>query len=264
MNTMKFKIIIGFVLILLLTVFVNAGSKSFELGISDSYLYNGYNMTLLGIDNKSEGDDKALMCINNQKYIIKDEEIKNINHLSFELENVKKSSVNIKVRTSEEDVCNGTICDNLDCFNNCKTDADCEDINETLVGKCVGERPQKCVYEIVNTDRCYTQEDCDDRDYCTFDICLANGKCNNDYIEGCTRSDSYEVEEIEEESEENVKDETEDLEEKPEDEVKEETNYTSKIKDILGEELNKNILVFIALGFVGLIFILFFIKILKY
>ena len=100
----------------------------------------------------------------------------------------------------------------FDCpMDECSTDADCDDGNESTIGTCAGS-PKKCGYEAIkqciNDDnvceswcdsgndsdcgvkKCVTASDCDDHDAATLDFC-EEGVCVHQNTAQCANNDGY-------------------------------------------------------------------------
>ncbi len=118
---------------------VLARTEEVELRSGESYSFDGRNITLLELDTK---DDKVVICVNNEKIIISDDRyIKGIN---IDLKWVRENNAKFEFRYGVCEECDYGIWDNLDCFDECSLNKDCDDNNENTVDECDG-RPKKCI-----------------------------------------------------------------------------------------------------------------------
>ena len=168
---------------------VTAATERITLNKGESLFLNQKNITLLNADFKN---DNVLICVNNQKAIVSDEEM--VNGARIEIKDVideGTAELEIEVESCNDDSCKCTI----DCTNNlcittsseppedeCYTDSDCDDNNDQTEDKCEGT-PKTCTNTLIqpSTD-CANDEDCNDNDECTADRCI-NNECVHPKVE---------------------------------------------------------------------------------
>jgi len=126
-------------LILVMMPVALARTEEVELKQGESYSFDGRNITLMKLD---KSDERVVICVNNKKEIVS--ENKYIEGINIDLKWVKEDSAKFEFRFSECEECNYRSWDNLDCFDECSVDLDCDDSNENTVDRCDG-KPRKCI-----------------------------------------------------------------------------------------------------------------------
>ncbi len=126
-------------LILVMIPVALARTEEVELKQGESYSFDGRNITLMKLD---KSDDRVVICVNNKKEIVSDN--KYVSGVNIDLKWVRDNSAKFEFRFSECEECNYGIWDNLDCFDECNLDIDCNDNDENTIDECKG-RPKKCI-----------------------------------------------------------------------------------------------------------------------
>lgn len=134
-------------LILILIPVVLAKTEEAELRGGESYMVDGRNITLLKLNKPGKN---VVICVNNKKEIISD--YKYTNGINIDLKWVREDRAKFEFRFSECEDCDFGNWDNLDCFDGCNIDKDCDDNNEETLDKCDG-RPKKCVNKIIEVEK---------------------------------------------------------------------------------------------------------------
>ncbi len=135
-----------FILILIMLILIPialAKTMEVELKQDESYFLDGRNITLLKIDKSGKS---TIICMNNKKEIISD--YKFVNGVNIKLKWVKEDRAKFEFRYTTCENCDFGNWDNLDCYNICNNDKDCDDDNDLTLDKCDG-RPKKCSNEII-------------------------------------------------------------------------------------------------------------------
>ena len=133
---MKYVIIIVF----LVSLFsVSALTKETVLVPNQSFNFSDKNVTLIAI-----GEDNIVVCVNNKKEIISD--TKAMNGVNIDLAWVRTKDAKLNLKFADCKDCDYGNWDNLDCFDECVNDNDCNDNNDNTKDTCSG-RPKKCVHE---------------------------------------------------------------------------------------------------------------------
>jgi len=158
---MKKTILLLFVLFLIPLAI--ATTETYVFFIGDSFDLPGKNITLIAIGD--EGDN-IVICVNNQKEIIQDDQI--FNEVEFNFKDIENNYAELEVKAPSSGVCDDSCSNNL-CFSN---DPELQDENETQ-------------NEIILTDQeCTSDSECDDGDSCTIDSCT-NTLCSSEQISDC-------------------------------------------------------------------------------
>lgn len=139
---MRGKVVLCLLVLVLMPV-VLAKTMEVELKQGESYFYDGRNITLLNLDKKAE---TVVICLNNKKEIISD--YKNINGVGVDLKWVKSDKAKFEFRFSKCEDCDFGDWGNLDCFDECNKDEDCDDNDEETIDNCEG-KPRRCVNEVM-------------------------------------------------------------------------------------------------------------------
>jgi len=98
------------VMLILVSLIVNAATETIDLSIGDSFDLLDKNVTLMAV-NDDEG--KIIVCVNNQKVIIEDNDEKLVNGVYIEVERVNSGNARLKI---ERD------CKNCECGENCNNE----------------------------------------------------------------------------------------------------------------------------------------------
>ena len=138
---MKMRYFVMSLIILILIPIAIAKSVDITLKEGESYYYDARNITLIKLDTV---DDKAVICLNNKKEIISD--TKAMNGVNIDLAWVRTKDAKLNLKFADCKDCDYGNWDNLDCFDECVNDNDCNDNNDNTKDTCSG-RPKKCVHE---------------------------------------------------------------------------------------------------------------------
>lgn len=139
-----FVLVISFLLVNSLSVDA-AKSVKRDFRINESLEVEGKNITLVSLDNVR---DKVIICVNNFKTIIREDYTKIINEAEIEVKEIKEKYATLRIYTDCKDCVCGDECSNRACFDlkdECSTDKDCNDNNETTTDACVGT-PKQCYH----------------------------------------------------------------------------------------------------------------------
>lgn len=177
--------------IFVLSIFsVYGKTVDLDLYLNQSYEGFGKNITLLNVDTK---EDKAVICINQQKFIISND--RSIDNILLEIGSFKKDFVRMDISDGCDRCKCETNCDNSVCFDICDEDSDCETRRNFNV-ECKG-KPKDCVYtaiieevpvkEVVKKTGCSKDSECDDGDKCTVDNCDED-ECYHTKIDNCANA----------------------------------------------------------------------------
>ncbi|MDD5178188.1 MAG: hypothetical protein PHT54_02810 [Candidatus Nanoarchaeia archaeon] len=105
---------IYFVILLILVPLVVAKTEYIDLEKDQSYRVSDSNITLLSVNSEN---DKIILCVNNNKYILSEESSRNLKNLIIDLKDIYN---NDKVRLKLESSCSNCICkedcSNIDCY----------------------------------------------------------------------------------------------------------------------------------------------------
>jgi len=126
-------------LILIMMPIALARTEEVELKQGESYSFDGRNITLMNVNKQGKS---VVICVNNKKEIVSDN--KYMNGINIELKWVRENSAKFEFRFSECEECNYGSWDNLDCFDECSVNKDCDDSNENTIDECKN-RPKNCV-----------------------------------------------------------------------------------------------------------------------
>lgn len=116
-----------------------ARTAEVELKQGESYSFDGRNITLI---NANKLGKNVIICVNNKKEIVSDN--KYIQGINVDLKWIKEGSAKFEFRYTKCEDCDFGNNDNLDCFDECSLNKDCDDNNENTVDECK-DRPKKCV-----------------------------------------------------------------------------------------------------------------------
>ena len=156
---MKKTILLVFILFLIPLAI--ATTEIYVFFIGDSFDLPGKNITLIAIGD--EGDN-IVVCVNNQKKIVQDNQI--FNGVEFDFKNIESNYAEIEVKTPSSGVCDDSCANNL-----CFSDQEKDEINESII-------------ETESNQECTLDSECDDGDSCTTDTCV-DTICSNQQIQEC-------------------------------------------------------------------------------
>ncbi len=123
--------ILGVLLILVLLLPLGeARTKTFTFQRDQSELIENINVTLLDFDRK---EDKVIVCVNNRKGIVSED--KRINGVYFEIKKYEGETVKMSL---EGDCDECEVGDNLECYDECRVNEDCDDFNDETIDSCNG------------------------------------------------------------------------------------------------------------------------------
>jgi len=165
---------------------VLAKTETVEMKEGESFEIKDKNVTLIKFDPEN---DKIIVCVNNEKAIVSDELDKSVNGVTIHIKSVKIDYAKIELTrscTSSKCSCEETSedCSNVECFNECDYDSECDDGDEDTLDFCTGS-PKKCVNNPIEKQvECVKDAECDDANDCTIDKCV-DGECIHDDIIGC-------------------------------------------------------------------------------
>lgn len=164
---------------------VLAKTETVELREDESFEIKDKNLTILKLDHEN---DKIIACVNNEKAIVSDEADKTVNGLLIHIKSVRQDYARVEVTrrcTSSKCNCEETPqdCSNIECYNECDFDSECDDNNENTNDFCRGT-PKKCVNIEKKPVECTVYSDCYDGDECTIDECISE-TCNYREVFGC-------------------------------------------------------------------------------
>lgn len=145
-------------LILFIIPLANALTETHLFFVGDSFEVSGKNVTLVAIGSEQEN---IVVCINNQKFIVTDEQ--EVSNVEFNFENIEDNFVELKLKFPSSGECDES-CSNDLCFPSnqqiqnetttddeidieCVSDLDCSDNNQNTLDKCIENH---CVYEPIN------------------------------------------------------------------------------------------------------------------
>ena len=132
----------GAVLLIFLVIFlatVEAKTLTENLKVGNSVIIEDQRISLLNLDKK---DDKVVLCINDVKTIVSKARDRTVNNVRVEVKSVTLDQARLKL----ESVCkNCILSDNDICINQCNTNSDCDDTNDSTIDKCT-RIPKECVY----------------------------------------------------------------------------------------------------------------------
>ncbi|MAH07561.1 hypothetical protein CMI38_04915 [Candidatus Pacearchaeota archaeon] len=124
------------ILVLLLPI-GEAKTKTFTFQRDGSEVIEDINVTLLDFDKK---ENKVIVCVNNKKGIISND--KKINGVYFEIKKYEGETVKMSLEVE----CNECVIrDNLECYDECRINSDCDDNDKETLDSCKG-RPKQCIH----------------------------------------------------------------------------------------------------------------------
>jgi hypothetical protein len=136
---MKKAIFYTILAILLLTT-VSAKTVTEDLGPLESVIIENQNITLIDLDND---ENKAILCVNGVKTIVKEDISKTVNNLVIEIRDVTSTYIDVKLSGNCDDC---VLNNNINCLHTCNSNLDCNDDNDKTTDYCIGS-PRNCFYE---------------------------------------------------------------------------------------------------------------------
>jgi len=184
-------------------VFSNPDSLTLEFGQAQEF--NGYSIKLQNLK-----EDKVVISVNGESAIFQVGDEKTLSNVVIKLNEISYLSQedgNIKIDARALNVCGDNKCDatesqavcckdcgcqtGYDCIDNkcavhvddeCNSDEDCDDSNKDTLDICAKGKPRKCTH--ISSVVCKDSVDCDDENPCTTDVCK-NNDCFNEKIPDC-------------------------------------------------------------------------------
>jgi len=132
--------------------------------IGDSFEALGRNITLMGIGGDN---DTLVICVNNQKAIVRDEEL--FNSVEFNFQNIENNYAQIELNFPSSGECDES-CSNTLCFLSGQ-----EPQNETELNDMEQEETEA---------GCTINSECNDNNECTADSCLED-ICSHEPVSDC-------------------------------------------------------------------------------
>jgi len=134
--TMKKKTIKGILFLIIVLGLIGQIAEAriirSEIEIGENTFFEGYNMTLLKID---EGNNKVIVCLNNKRQILSKGSPKRIDGVEIEVDRIIFESAKFEFNVRESKACADECKNNL-CFN-CLKDSDCKKDDQAIQGTCV-------------------------------------------------------------------------------------------------------------------------------
>jgi len=170
-----------FLLVFLLVLFsASALTKQTVIFQGDSYNFSDKNVTLIDI-----GEDIIIVCVNNQKGIVSDDEY--FNGVEFDIKDIKTDYIDVILKTD----CSDCVCDE-DCMNDkCFVYDNTVDISNNDMGNNIDNGnidnnglidDQEGNINGTVESGCFNEDECNDSDDNTVDNCI-NHKCYNILVE---------------------------------------------------------------------------------
>ncbi|MBL7147800.1 MAG: hypothetical protein ISS82_03170 [Nanoarchaeota archaeon] len=155
-------------LILIIIPLANALIETHIFFVGDSFEVSGKNVTLIAIG-ETDDEDSLVVCVNNQKAIVTDEQ--EFNSVEFNFEDIQNNYAQLKLKFPSSGTCDES-CSNILCFGGQQQIQD--------------ESTLDTETDIDNTTEveCNTDSECNDNNACTLDKCI-NNKCNYEQIPDC-------------------------------------------------------------------------------
>jgi len=98
------------VLLIVLLPLVQAKTSTVSLTKGQNYVIENINITLIDFNDK---DEKAIICVNNERYILNEDEEKRVNGVLAEVRSINPAYAELRLEADCEDC---EISDNKDCF----------------------------------------------------------------------------------------------------------------------------------------------------
>lgn len=118
-------------MLILFSSIVNATTETIDLGIGENFVILDKNVTLTAVN---DDEEKIIVCVNNQKVIIEDNEEKLVNGVYIEVERVNSGNARLKIERDCKDCECDENCNNELCIQPSKEEVfnDADEINEDV------------------------------------------------------------------------------------------------------------------------------------